>query len=73
MKKYQIDKYNIVNISINTSIKLTTLREYMKIMNIEEYRLIIRALNYTTILTRFDIIITIRIVIKYIQKLERLY
>src|SRR5579871_3887108 len=65
LKRYQIDKYNIVNISIDISIKLTTLREHEKIINVEEYRSIIRALNYTAMLTRSDIITTIRIVIRY--------
>src|SRR5579871_1833361 len=66
LKRYQIDKYNIVNTPIDTNIKLTTLREHEKIINTEEYRLIIRALNYITILTRPDIATAIRMVIRYI-------
>ena len=68
-----MDKYNIVNTPIDTSIKLTTLREYEKIMNVKEYRSIVGALNYITILTRPDITITVRIVTRYIQKLGRLH
>src|SRR5579871_4251297 len=65
LKRYQMDKYNIVNIPIDTSIKLTTLKEYEKIINTEEYRSIIGALNYIIILTRSNITTTIRIVIRY--------
>src|SRR5579871_4158743 len=67
LKRYQIDKYNIVNTLINTNIKLTTLREHEKIMNTEEYRSIVRALNYIVILTRLDITTAIRIVARYMQ------
>src|SRR5579871_1376940 len=73
LKRYQIDKCNIVNTPINTSIKLTTLREHEKIVNTEEYRSIIRALNYATILTRPDIAIAVGIVARYMQMLGRLH
>ena len=67
MKRYQIDKYNIVNTLINTNIKLTTLREHEKIMNTEEYRSIVRALNYAAMLTRPDITTAVGMVARYIQ------
>src|SRR5579871_1767505 len=73
LKRYQIDKYNTVNTPIDTSIKLTTLREYEKIVNTEEYRSIIGALNYAAILTRPNIGTAIGIVIRYMQKLGRLH
>src|SRR5579871_4763230 len=73
LKRYQMDKYNIVNTPIDTSIKLTTLREHEKIINTEEYRSIVRVFNYTTILTRLDITTAVRIVAKYMQKPKRLY
>src|SRR5579871_483551 len=68
LKRYQMDKCNTVNTLIDTSIKLTTLRKHKKIMNAEEYRLIIRALNYAVILTRPDIATAIGIIARYIQK-----
>src|SRR5579871_6739858 len=73
LKRYQIDKCNTVNTPIDTSIKLTTLREYEKIMNVKEYRSIVGALNYITILTRPDITTAIGIVVRYIQKPGRLH
>ena len=49
------------------------MKEYKKIINTEKYRLIVRALNYTTILTRSNTTTAIKIVIRYIQKPEKLY
>src|SRR5579871_460897 len=73
LKRYQIDKYNTVNTLIDTSIKLTTLKEHEKIVNTEEYRSIVRVLNYTAILTRPDITTAVEMVARYMQKLRRLY
>src|SRR5579871_3540728 len=73
LKRYQIDKYNAINTPIDTSIKLTILRKHKKIMNVEKYRSIIRALNYATMLTRSDIATTIRMVVRYMQKPGRLH
>src|SRR5579871_3281930 len=73
LKRYQMDKCNAVNTPIDTSIKLTTLREHEKIVNAEEYRSIVRALNYAAILTRPDIATAVGMVARYIQKPERLH
>src|SRR5579871_1931475 len=73
LKRYQMDKYNTVNTPIDTSIKLTILREHKKIVNTEEYRSIVGALNYAAILTRLDIATAVRIVARYMQKPGRLY
>src|SRR5579871_1080763 len=73
LKRYQMDKYNAVNTPIDTSIKLTTLREHEKIVNAEEYRSIVGALNYATMLTRPDIATAVGIVARYMQKPGRLH
>src|SRR5579871_1965789 len=73
LKRYQIDKCNAVNTPIDTSIKLTTLREYEKIVNAEEYRSIVGTLNYTAILTRPNIAIAVGMVVRYMQKPGRLH
>src|SRR5579871_297104 len=68
-----MDKCNTVNTPIDTSIKLTTLREHEKIMNAEEYRSIVGALNYVAMLTRPDIATAVGMVTRYMQKPRRLH
>ena len=49
------------------------MREYEKIINTEEYRSIVRALNYAAMLTRPDIAIAVGMVARYMQKPERFH
>src|SRR5579871_1382080 len=69
LKKYQMVDYNSSRIPLSKDLKLRILRKNKEIVNKKEYKLVIRALNYLVVMIKPDIVTTVKIVSRYMQKL----
>src|SRR5579871_1000930 len=73
LKKYQMIDCNPIEIPLSKDLKLRILRKDEEIVNEKEYKSVVGALNYLTVMTRSDITIAVGIVSRYIQKSEKIH
>src|SRR5579871_6642951 len=64
---------NPIGIPLGKDLKLRILRKDKEIVNEKEYKSVVRALNYLTVMTRPDIATAVRIVSRYMQKPGKIY
>src|SRR5579871_5306467 len=73
LKKYQMVDCNPIRIPLGKDLKLRTLRKDKEIVNEKEYKSVVGALNYLAVIIKPDITITVGIVLRYMQKPEKIH
>ena len=64
---------NLIEISLGKDLKLRILRKDEEIVNKKEYKSVVGALNYLTVMIRPDIATAVGIVSRYMQKLGKIH